>query len=230
MAFVIKDRARMTTATTGTGAVTLGAAVANAAKGYYRTFAAAGVANGDTFNYAIEDGTAWEIGLGTYTASGTVMARSLLASSTGGLLNLTGAAEVYITALGDYLVGASGAQYRALATAKIIGTDGLAAAMVPVPLSIVSGSVAWDMTAGIDFTLPVNANFTLPDPTAFVVGRRCRIRLAIAGAFTMALGPTLKTPGGFGLVLSQASGAVDYLDLDCVSTSEIRAVLSKDWK
>lgn len=105
MAFVMKDRVRMTTATTGTGAVALGAAVANAAKGYYRTFAAAGVANGDTFNYVIEDGSAWEIGLGTYTASGTVMARSLLASSTGSLLNLTGSAEVFITALGDYLAG-----------------------------------------------------------------------------------------------------------------------------
>ncbi|BCP53762.1 hypothetical protein K32_23790 [Kaistia sp. 32K] len=101
MAYVLKDRARMTTATTGTGAIALGSAVQQPGKGYYQSFAAAGVADGDTFHYVIEDGAAWEIGLGTYTASGSVMARSLVVSSTGALLNLSGAAEVFISLIAD---------------------------------------------------------------------------------------------------------------------------------
>src|SRR5690606_14879392 len=75
--------------TTGTGTLTLGAAVAG-----FQSFADAGVANGDTFRYVIEDGDAWEIGTGTL--SGSTVARSLIDSSTGALLSLSGNAEIYI--------------------------------------------------------------------------------------------------------------------------------------
>lgn len=87
------NRARMTTATTGTGTITLGSAVSR-----YQSFAAAGVVNADSVHYTIEDGTAWEIGTGTYTSAGTTLSRTLVESSTGSLLNLSGSAEVFITA------------------------------------------------------------------------------------------------------------------------------------
>lgn len=84
----------MTTATTGTGSVTLGSASVG-----YQTFAAAGVVNGDTVRYVIEDGTAWEIGEGTYTHTGTTLSRNPSESSLGGsLINLSGSAVVYVSA------------------------------------------------------------------------------------------------------------------------------------
>lgn len=66
------NRAAMTTATAGTGTMTLGSAVSNA----FCTFAEAGVANSDVVTYLIEDGTNFEIGRGTYTSSGTTLSRT----------------------------------------------------------------------------------------------------------------------------------------------------------
>ena len=88
----VYNLARMTTATTGTGTITLGSAVSN-----HVTFGTAGVEDGETISYAIEDGTDSEVGVGVYTASGTTLTRSLLRSTTGSLLNLSGNAQVFIT-------------------------------------------------------------------------------------------------------------------------------------
>lgn len=94
----VYNRAKVNTATTGTGTMTLGTAVSNA----FCTFAEAGVANADVVAYVIEDGTDFEIGIGTYTAAGTTLSRTTVRlSKIGGTsgtskINLSGTAVVYI--------------------------------------------------------------------------------------------------------------------------------------
>jgi len=93
---VLVNRAKMTTATTGTGTITLGSAIAS-----YQSFAGAGVSDGDSVRYVIEDGTTdWEIGAGTYTASGTTLTRNPSESSgSGGAINLSGSATIFVSAI-----------------------------------------------------------------------------------------------------------------------------------
>jgi hypothetical protein len=94
---LLYNLARMSTSTTGTGTITLGSAVPG-----FLTFALAGVQDADTVTYAIKDGTASEIGRGVYTSSGTTLTRSVLKSTNSdAALNLSGSAEVFITAAAE---------------------------------------------------------------------------------------------------------------------------------
>jgi len=93
MALVVKDRVQETSTTTGTGTFTLAGAVSG-----FQSFSAIG--DGNTTYYAIVGGTEWEVGLGTYTSSGTLLSRdTILESSNGGTaVNFSaGTKNVFVT-------------------------------------------------------------------------------------------------------------------------------------
>ena len=96
MALVIADRVRETTTTTGTGTITLAGAVTN-----FETFTA-NLSNSDTTYYSIVDNTNgdFEVGLGTFTASGTTLARTTIiaSSNSNSAVNFgSGTKDVFIT-------------------------------------------------------------------------------------------------------------------------------------
>lgn len=94
------DRVKVSTATTGTGTITLGSAAPG-----FRTFGAAGAVDLAYYRYVIEDGDDWELGYGAYTTAGTTLTRNLQKSSTGSLLNLSGDATVFVTAAAEDVGG-----------------------------------------------------------------------------------------------------------------------------
>ena len=114
MAFVIADRVRETTVTTGTGTIDLGGAVTN-----FETFTA-NLSNGDTTYYAIVDNTnnAFEVGLGTFaTGSPNTLARTSIIASSNSNSAVTlgsGTKDVFITIPASKLVVEDGSNNVAI--------------------------------------------------------------------------------------------------------------------
>ena len=95
MAFVLADRVKETTTTTGTGAVTL----LGASTGY-QSFSAVGNANSTYYTIAGQTSSEWEVGIGTYTSSGTTLSRDtvLASSNSGSLVTFSaGTKDVFVT-------------------------------------------------------------------------------------------------------------------------------------
>jgi hypothetical protein len=95
MSKVWKDRVAETTATTGTGTITGGGALAQ-----YQALSTIG--NGNTCDYCLlsGNGTDWETGLGTVTVGGTTtLARTTIyeSSNAGAAISLSGTSTVFVT-------------------------------------------------------------------------------------------------------------------------------------
>ena len=95
MALVVKDRVRETTTTTGTGTITLGGAATG-----FQSFSVIGDANTTFYTIQLSNTNEWEVGVGTYTSSGTTLSRdTILESSNGGTaVNFSaGTKDVFVT-------------------------------------------------------------------------------------------------------------------------------------
>ena len=184
--------------TPGTGTINLGSAIAG-----YQSFADGGITNGQVVSYAIEDGSAWEIGTGTYT-TGTpdTLSRTVIESSNSdAALDLSINAVVFITALASELVLTSGAAF----TGAVQGSTDTDTSN--------TGTVTLDFATNQNFVLTLTGNVTLDNPTTEAVGQSGFIVFIQdgTGGRTVSLGPDYETAGGAGLTLSSAASATDVV-------------------
>lgn len=165
MPLVVKDRIKESSSTAGTGTLTL----AGAATGF-RSFADIG--NGNTTYYAIVDTTAgtWEVGIGTYTSSGTTLSRdTVLSNSSGTTSKISFAAnskEVFVTypaskaVYGDETDIAYDNHFAAsngiLLTNQTVGTS----MTFPSGYEGISGKNT-TIASGVTVTIPSGANWTI---------------------------------------------------------------------
>jgi hypothetical protein len=108
MAFVLANRVKETTTTTGAGTVTL----LGASTGF-QSFAIIGNANTTYYTIASQSGSQWEVGIGTYTLSGTTLARTTVLSNSSATqpsaLNFSaGTKDVFVAYPAEYTANAIG--------------------------------------------------------------------------------------------------------------------------
>lgn len=115
----------MSTATVGTGTITLGSAVSG-----YLSFAGAGTVDGDIIDYAVNDGANSEIGSGLYTAAGTTLTRVVSKSTnSNNAISLSGTAQVFITPQASTLQPARGLGFENLSLAASVAANILTVAL-----------------------------------------------------------------------------------------------------
>ena len=118
------NRIKVNSATTGTGVISLGTAVEG-----YQNFSSGGITDGSSVSYVIEDGANFEIGVGTYTASGDTLSRTVSESTnSNNAINLSGEAVIFITPAASDLPFTDGASFSGAVTfAEDVTFDGATA-------------------------------------------------------------------------------------------------------
>ena len=174
MALVLADRVKETTTTTGTGTITL----AGAATGF-QSFAAVGDANSTYYCIAGQGISEWEVGIGTYTSSGTTLSRTtvLASSNTGSLVSFSaGTKDVFVTYPSSRSVYADGTTLTATNSSILPLTSGGTGSTTLAGASIVTytGSETLTnktLTAPVISTISNTGTLTLPTSTDTLVGK-----------------------------------------------------------
>jgi len=148
MALIVKDRIKVSTTTTGTGTITLG----TVADGF-QSFNAIG--DGNTTYYAVVSGNDWEVGLGTYTASGTTLSRDTIleSSNSGSAITLAGTSDVFCTYPAE----------------KAVIQDSTNTGIAP-QLGASNGVILSANTVGTNLTFPANYNGISASPITVADG------------------------------------------------------------
>ena len=214
MALVVKDRVQETTTTIGTGTVTLGGAVLG-----FQTFAVIG--NGNTTYYAIADPTTgdYEVGIGTYTASGTTLSRTTVfeSSNSGSLVNFAaGTKNVFCTYPAEravYLDAAGSA-----VTLLDIGTLGASTANITTA-NITSGTVS---------TTPTNNTDIVNKAYADAIASGIHFHEAVVLATTAALPANTYNNGTSGVGATLTGNANGALSVDSTLTIAAERILVKN--
>lgn len=157
MALVLRDRVQETTNTTGTGTLTLAGAVST-----FQSFSVIG--NGNTTYYTITSGTDWEVGIGTYTLTGTTLSRDTVLSSSAAGAKITVAAGA--TVFCDY----PAAKAVFIDTSGVTPINSIAHGFATftasgTPVQLTAASATYQLITGT-----VQQTVRLPDATTVPIG------------------------------------------------------------
>lgn len=186
MPLVLADRVRETTTTTGTGTVTLAGAVTG-----FQSFAAIG--NGNTTYYTIAgQGTnEWEVGIGTYTASGTTLSRDTVLSSSAGAPNKTtfsaGTKDVFVTYPSERSVYSDGTNIVPDNAAVLLPSSGGTGRSTLTANNVLLGNG----TTAVNFVAPgANGNVLTSNGTTWTSGSAPGFAAGTAMMFVQTAAPT----------------------------------------
>lgn len=121
MPLVIKDRVKETSTTQGTGTFTLAGAMTG-----FQSFSVIGNGNTTFYTIALQGGSEWEVGIGTYTSSGTTFSRDtvLSSSNSGSKVNFSaGTKEVFVTYPSERAITGGGGGIGALVVNATTATE-----------------------------------------------------------------------------------------------------------
>jgi hypothetical protein len=199
MPLVVKDRVKVTSTTTGTGTFTLGSAVTG-----FQNFSVVGDGNTTYYTIAGVGTNEWEVGVGTYTASGTTLSRDTIleSSNSGSAVDFSaGVKEVFVTYPAERAIYTDAAGTAITpATASILGvpSGGTGASTLT---GVVKGTGTSALTAGqvdlsseVTGTLPIANGGTGSTSTTFV-----NLATNVTGTLPVANGGTGITSLGTGV-------------------------------
>lgn len=208
MALVVADRVKETTTTTSTGTYTLAGAVDG-----FQTFGTIG--DGNTTYYACSDGVDYEVGIGTYTASGTTLARTTIleSSNSDAAVNWSaGSKQIFCTLPANAAIFADNSGI----VAKPIRLE-------QQSLTASGGTLTIDLSAANNFKITMTAATTF----AFTnkdAGRGGNIVIVenSTGGYSFTLPAECKTPvNGAAIVQSTNANEVSILSYYVVDSSNI---------
>ena len=214
MALVLKDRVKETSTTAGTGTITLAGAAAG-----FQSFAAVG--DGNSTYYAIVDPAtgAWEVGIGTYTSSGTTLSRTtvLSSSNSGSLVSFAAnSKDVFVTYPSE----------------RAVWLDSAGNVLVQYEFNTINATTAnittANLTSGTISTTPTNNTDIVNKQYADAIASGIHFHEAVDLATTAALPANTYNNGTSGVGATLTANANGALSVDSTLTVVSNRILVKN--